>query len=199
MKNRATLIVLSVILLLFFSSCDKKENRLVDYFVEIATIAKTESLITILLDNGTVLTPENTNKLDFKNGERVILNYTPLEKGFIYINSIRAIHISNIQETGYPHERETSPVKIISVWVIGNYLNMSFQVDYHSKPHTIGLYRNMQAEKPTLFFSYSRRDDPPGAPNLSYASFYLGSLNKQDFTIHINTYDGERKFEFNVK
>ena len=198
MKNKSTLIVLSVILLLFFSSCDKKESRLVDYFVEIATVVKTESLLTILLDNGTVLTPENTNKLDFKDGDRVMINYTPLDKGFININSIRAILLANIQEKGYPEMLETSPVKVISVWVSGNYLNISFQVDHHSKPHTIGLFRDMQAEKPTLFFSYSRRDDPPGAPNLSYASFNLESLNKQDFTIYINTYDGERKFELNV-
>lgn len=199
MKNRATLIVLSVILLLFFSSCDKKESRLVDFFVEIATVVKSESLLTILLDNGTVLTPENINKLDFKDGDRVIVNYTPLDKGSININSIRAILLANIKEIGYPDKLETSPVKVISVWVSGNFLNMSFQVDYHSKKHIIDLYRDMQAEKPTLFFSYSRRDDPPGAPNLSYASFNLESLYKQDFTIYINTYDGERKYDLKIK
>ena len=198
MKNRH-LLILSVIILLLVASCDKKETRLVDFLVELATIAKTEASTTILLDNGTVLTPNNASKLDVEEGARVILNYTPLEDGFININSIQRILLANIVEEGYPAKRETSPIKIVSVWVSGNYLNISFQVDYHSKPHNVGLYRDMQADKPTLFFSYSRADDPPGAPTLSYLSFNLESLQKQDFTIYINTYDGERKFEFRMK
>lgn len=198
MKNRHILI-LSVILLLLFSSCEKKETRLDNFFVEFATIAKTEASTTILLDNGKVLTPNNATNVEIKNGDRVILNYTPLDDGFININSIRRILLANIQEEGYPDKREISPIKIVSVWVSGSYLNMSFQVDYHSKSHNIGLYRDKQAGKPTLFFSYSRADDPPGAPTLNYLSFNIASLQKQDFTIYINTYDGERKFEFRMK
>jgi hypothetical protein len=76
---------------------------------------------------------------------------------------------------------------------------MSFYVDYHSKPHAVALYRDMQADKPTLFFSYSKADDPAGAPTLTYLSFDIESLQKQAFNIYINTYDGERKFEFKVK
>ena len=198
MKNRH-LLILSVILLLFVASCSKDEARIVDFFVEFATIAKTPSSTTILLDNGTVLTPNNASNLDIKDGDRVILNYTPLEDGFISINSIRRILLATILEEGFPAKLETSPIKIVSVWVSGKYLNMSFYVDYHSKPHTAALYRDMRVGKPTLYFSYSRGEDPPGAPTLTYLSFSLERLQKQDFTIYINTDDGERKFEFRVK
>lgn len=195
MKNKVILI-LSIIILLFFASCNKEESRLVDFLVEFATISKTESLITVHLDNGRALTPKNTSNLKLKDGDRVIINFTPLENGFININSIRNIFLGRIKEEGYPTNVEISPIKIISVWVSGSYLNMSFEVDCHSKAHAAGLLRNMQADKPTLYFTYSRRDDPPGAPTLLYASFDLGTLQKKKFTIFIKTHEGERKFDF---
>lgn len=198
MKNRHSLI-LSTLLLLLLASCSEKETRIVDFLVEFATVAKTASSTTIVLDNGTVLTPNNAINgeinVDIKDGDRVILNYTPLEDGFISINSIRRILLANILEEGYPAKRKTSPIKIVSVWVSGKYLNMSFYVDYHSKPHTAALFRDMQAGKPTLYFSYSRGEDPPGAPTLTYLSFNIESLQKKNFTIYINTDEGERKFE----
>lgn len=199
MKNKLLLLILSVTLLLLVASCDKKESRLADYLLELATVAKTEASTTMVLDNGTILTPNNASKWDVADGARVILNYTPLEDGFININSMQRILLATIEEEGYPTKRETSPIKIVSVWVSGHYLNMSFYVDYHSKPHAVALYRDMQADKPTLFFSYSKADDPAGAPTLTYLSFDIESLQKQAFNIYINTYDGERKFEFKVK
>jgi hypothetical protein len=54
----------------------------------------------------------------------------------------------------------------------------------------------MSADEQTLYFSYSREDDPLGAPTLSYMSFNLESLQKKNFTVFINTYEGQRKFEF---
>lgn len=199
MKNRQ-LLMLSTIILLLLASCSKEETRIVDYLVEFATVAKIESSTTILLDNGTVLTPSNVTNLEVNDGDRVILNYTPLEDGYININSIRRILLANIEEEGYPANREISPVTIETVWVNGHYLNMSFYIDYHSKPHTAALFRDMQADKPTLYFSYSRGEDPAGAPTLTYLSFNIESLQKQDFTIYINTADdGERKFELKIK
>lgn len=198
MKNRH-LLILSTIILLLATSCSKEETRLVDFLVEFATVAKTASSTTILLDNGTALTPSNATNLEVIDGDRVVLNYTPLKDGYIIINSIRRIPMADIQEEGYPALRKTNPVTIETVWVSGKYLNMSFYVDYHSKPHTVALLKDMQADKPTLYFSYSRGEDPPGAPTLSYLSFNIESLQKQDFAIYINTHDGERKFELKVK
>lgn len=195
MKKSFTLIF-SIFFLLFFVSCDKEENRIVNFLVEFATIAKTETSTTIILDDSTILTPENDPNLNLENMDRIILNYTPLENGLININSVRPIFQDTIKEEGYPNEIETSPIKIISIWVSGNYLNMSLQVDYHSKQHTAALIRDMDADENNLYFIYSREDDPLGAPTLRYISFNLEKLQKQNFTIHINTYDEERVFSF---
>lgn len=193
MKNRLALIFF-VIILLFFPACDKKEIRLDNFLVEFATVIKKDSSLTFQLDNNTVLIPQSPPTIKLENGNRVIINYIPLEKGVIKLNSVRPIFLDTIKEEGYPDKVKTSPIKIISVWVSGKYLNMSFHVDYHSKPHITGLFKDTEAAKPTLYFSYSRGEDPPGAPTLTYLSFDLGSLQEKEFTIHINTYDGVREF-----
>lgn len=194
MRNRLALILL-VITFVFCASCDDKDTRIESFLVEFATIIKQDASITFQLDNGAILTPQKSTNLKLENDNRVILNYTPLDNNLITINSVSPIFVGNIKVEGYPDEVKTSPIKIISSWVSGNYLNMSFQVDYHSKPHSARLYRDMGATKPTLYFSYSRGEDPPGAPTLNYLSFNLKSLQEKEFTLYINTYDGVRKLE----
>ena len=197
MKNKLT-IVFAVIFLSLFFGCQKEDVRIDDYLVELATVIKTESFTKFQLDNGSVLTPKDENKTELNNGSRVILNYSPLDNGFININSVRRIFSDTIREEGYPNEVKTDPIKIISVWVSGKYLNMTFEVDYHSKAHKAGIFINNQSEKPTLYLSYSREDDPAGAPTLTYLSFNIESLQSENFSVYINTYTGMRKIEFKL-
>ena len=193
MKNRLSLILL-VVFFAFSISCEDKDIRINDFFVEFATVIQQDALITFRLDDGTILTPQNQPNLKLENDYRVILNYTSQENSLIIINSVKPIFADNIKEEGYPDEVKKSPIKIISAWVSGNYLNISFQVDYHSKPHSTALYRDMSADKPTLYLSYSRGEDPPGAPTLNYISFNLKSLQEKEFTLYINTHERVRKF-----
>ena len=198
MINKLSLFV-AIIFIPFLLSCEKEIVRIDNYLVEYATVNVTGSTITFRLDNGEVLKPEATaDKLDVEDGDRVILDYTPLEEdGFIKVNRIRKIFLDGIKEEGFPEEVKTSPIKIVTIWVSGHYLNMSFEVDYHSKPHITGLYRDMEADEPILYFSYSREEDPPGAPTLTYLSFDLSSLKRDiPFTVYVNTYDGVREFTF---
>lgn len=198
MINKLSLFV-AIIFIPFLLSCEKEIVRIDNYLVEYATVNVTGSTITFRLDNGEVLKPEATaDKLDVEDGDRVILDYTPLEEdGFIKVNRIRKIFLDGIKEEGFPEEVKTSPIKIVTIWVSGHYLNMSFEVDYHSKPHITGLYRDMEADEPILYFSYSREEDPPGAPTLTYLSFDLNSLESdRPFTVHVNTYDEVREFTF---
>lgn len=198
MKNKLTLLF-SIISLLFLLSCDKELPRTDNFLVEFATVKMVNSSISFELDNENILEPENPTSLDLVNGNRVILNYTPLENGLITINSVRKIFLDTIKEDGFPGEVKTSPIKIISIWVSGNYLNMSFEVDYHSKSHNTAMYRDIDAAETTLYFSYSRGDDPPGAPILNYLSFDLKSLEKKSsFTVYVNSYEGIREFEFQI-
>ncbi|HHW81333.1 MAG TPA: hypothetical protein GX746_06525 [Bacteroidales bacterium] len=198
MRNRATLIFLTLIFLVFVG-CDKDEARIPNYFVEFATVVKTKSSIMFELDNGYVLTPDKSSNYDLDNGNRVILNYTPLESGSIKINSVQVVFLGTIEAVENPSEIESDAVKIISIWKSGKYLNISLQVDYHSKAHSSGLFKDMQLDIPILYFKYSRLDDPPGAPTLKYLSFDIENLRDENFSIYINTHEGERKFDFYIK
>lgn len=196
MKNKLSLLVI-IFFIPFLIACEKESKRIDNYLVEFATVHITNTVITFKLDNGKVLKPEPATNLDIEDGDRIILNYTSLEDEFIKVNQFRKIFVAPIKEEGYPEEVKTSPIKIVSIWVSGDYLNMSFEVDYHSKPHNTAIYRDMQAEEPTLYFSYSRQDDPPGAPSQTYLSFDLNSLeDKTPFTVHVNTDEGMREFVF---
>lgn len=199
MKSKISLLV-AIFIFTLLVGCDKESERIDDYFVELATVNVSASTMTFRLDNGKVLKLESaTTTLDVEDGNRVILDYTPLEGDLIKVNRIRKIFMDVIKEQGYPQDVKTAPIKIVSIWVSGHYLNMSFDVDYHSKPHDAGLYRDMQAEEPTLYFSYSRQDDPPGAPTLTYLSFDLKGLESgTPFTVHVNTEQGMREFEFSL-
>ena len=113
MRNRATLIFLTLIFLVFVG-CDKDEARIPNYFVEFATVVKTKSSIMFELDNGYVLTPDKSSNYDLDNGNRVILNYTPLESGSIKINSVQVVFLGTIEAVENPSEIESDAVKIIS-------------------------------------------------------------------------------------
>ena len=197
MKSKFILLYSFIFILLFFG-CEKEPARIDDFFVEFAIVKKDGNNFTFHLDNGKVLTLKSPTNLDLEDGKRVILNYTPLEGDFIKVNSVRRIFLDSIKVEGYPGDVKTDPVKIISVWVSGNYLNMSLEIDYHSKAHKVGLFRDMKANEQALYFSYSREDDPAGAPTLTYMSFNLESLQKKDFTVYINTYKGKRKLQFQL-
>ena len=194
MRNKDTLIFLTLVLLLFVG-CDKDETRIPDYFVEFATVVKTESSIIFKLDNGNVLTPDDSLNYDLDNGNRVIINYTPLESGSVKINSVKNVFLGKIEAKESPRQIESDPVKIISVWKSGKYLNISLQVDYHSKEHSANLFKDTQSDSSILYFKYSRLDDPPGAPTLTYLSFDIENLQDKNFSVYINTYEGERKFD----
>lgn len=198
MNNKFTLIF-TIIVFSFLLSCEKETTRIADFFVEFATVKLDDSAIRFILDDGAALSPKTVNKLNLAEGDRVILNYTPLEDEYITINSVRKIFVDSVKTEGYPDKVITSPIKIVSIWVSGHYLNMSFEVDYHSKPHTTALFRDPNAERPTLHFSYSREDDPLGAPTQTYLSFDLSSLeNETHFIVYVNTDKGMQMHELQL-
>lgn len=194
MKNKFPILFLLIIIPFLFS-CEKETERLDNFLVEFATVQKTGSTITFKLDNGDILSPNKITAFDLENGNRVLMNYTPLENNTIKINNIRKVFMESYQDKGYPEKVIKDPIKIISIWLSGDYLNMSFEVDYHSKTHTTGLFRDTEAKETTFYFSYSREEDPPGAPTQTYLSFNMEELQDKNFTVIVNTYKGVRKFE----
>lgn len=195
-----------ILFIIFFTtilltlSCSKDEVRLDDYMVKFASVVNIDSSISIKLDNDILLKPTNeANLTNLKDGDRIIINYTLLDENKIKVNGFRKILLGNILHTETIDKIQTDPIKIISIWRSGTYLNMSIEVNYHSQSHKVGLFEDVNnstsIDDKILYFSYSRENDPQGAPTLSYLSFDIKELEKKSFSIIINTYEGVRKIE----
>lgn len=170
------------------------------YLINFATVLKNETSYSFQLDNKKNLIPKELKNYSGKEGQRVLLNYTLLSSDTIKVRSISDIFTASIQTKGFPENLKQDPVNIQSIWVDGNYLNMILEVEYHSKSHTAGLYRNNASPTVDLHFSYSRNDDPRGSSKLFYASFLLTSLKDTEtssvpFRLLINTHEGIREFQ----
>ena len=198
---KSTLLALLIALLLLQAAgCDKEPKRLDDYFVDFTTVQKEGAGYRFLLDNGRLLIPRETDYTG-NEGQRVILNYVPWQGDTVKINHISDIFTGFVQSDGFPERYKNDPVKIQSVWVGGDYLNMIIEVEYHSKAHKVALFRDLSSPTVDLWFSHSREDDPPGYPQMMYASFLLSSLRTQSgdsvpFRVFIQTYDGQREMQF---
>lgn len=172
-----------------------------NYLVEFATLLKEAGSSVFILDNGQRLIPESEEKVSGDSGQRVLLNYVPLEGNAIKINYASPIFTASIEPDGFPERYASDPVKLQSVWVGGNYLNLIVEIEYHSKPHNLALLRDRSSSTIDLYISHSCNDDPPGAPQTMHASFLLTSLKAESnaptipFRLIINTYDGPRVFE----
>lgn len=205
MMRNHTAGLLIFLLLLPFSACEKDSERMDDYLVEFATVEKENSGYCFRLDNGRLLIPEETGNYSEKNGQRVILNYIPLEGDVIRINFVSDIFTGTIQSEGFPQHYSDDPVSIQSVWVGGDWLNLIMETEYHSEPHKIALFRDYSSTTLDLYFSHSSEDDPPGYSKKIYASFLLSDLREQTggipvtFRLMINTYTGIRIFELELK
>jgi hypothetical protein len=199
MKNRFITFFIAI-LLVFITGCKEESWRMDDFKVDFVTVLNENTQFRFQLDNGQILTSINPEVYNGENGQRVVMNYTPLEDNRIRIRGVSNIFTGNIRNEGYSEQLAKEPVRIQSVWFAGNYLNMILEIQVHSVPHTIGLYRNPASETIDLHFSYSRNNDPAGNARMLYASFRLNELREEEnspvsFRLFMNTYSGGREFK----
>lgn len=202
---RREIIVLGLSFLFFLTTgCEKEPERMDDYLVDFATLLKEGSVYRFRLDNNRVLIPTAVTDYAGNNGQRVILNYVPLKGDSIRIRSISDIFTDGIQTDGFPERYSNDPVKILSVWVGGGYLNMILEMEYHSVAHRAALFSDPSSPSVDLWFSHSRENDPRGYPQKLYASFSLQSLRSSTnsavipFRLFINTHTGIRELHLEL-
>lgn len=197
--------ILTTLLLFTLIGCDKEFERLDNYLVDFATVLKQGNNFLFQLDDGKVLTPQGSYNLNSDTGERVILNWVPSNDNIVKINRATPIFTGKIQNEGYPNQYKNHPVKIQSVWVSGIYLNMIFEIEYRSVPHSIAILRDMESQTVDLYFAHTTNNDPRGYPQIMYASFLLSSIldtintTEKPFNFYINTNNGLRSYQFTSK
>lgn len=198
-------IFIIAILLIISQGCQKEPDRIDNYLVDFATLLKEGSIYRFKLDNGRTLIPQKEVSLSVSEGNRVIINWTPLDGDTVKVNKVSPIFTDTIHTVGYPAIYRDDPVKIVSLWVGDIWLNLIIEIEYHSINHSIRLFRDMESEEVTLYLSHSTNNDPPGYSEKIYASFQLSSLRKDEeeletaFKLFINTNSGMREFNLILK
>jgi hypothetical protein len=191
------LVILSLTLI---QGCDKKPERMDDFLAEFATVIKQGDTYRFKLDNGKVLSPIEVKDFHGSDGDRVILYWTPLNGDKIEIKNITPVFSGDVLFEGYPENYKNDPLKIISVWVEGDYLNLILEIEYHSTPHTIALYKDTSTEGTDLYLSHSMNNDPPGYFQIMYASFRLSklkSLKETEVPFRLFIYSNKELRQFN--
>lgn len=191
------LVILSLALI---QGCDKKPERMDDFLAEFATVIKQGDTYRFKLDNGKVLSPIDVKDFHGSDGDRVILYWTPLNGDKIEIKNITPVFSGDVLFEGYPENYKNDPLKIISVWVEGDYLNLILEIEYHSTPHTIALYKDTSTEGTDLYLSHSMNNDPPGYFQIMYASFRLSklkSLKETEVPFRLFIYSNKELRQFN--
>ncbi|MDD3074918.1 MAG: NigD-like C-terminal domain-containing protein [Proteiniphilum sp.] len=194
--------LIRILVVLLLTSCEAEPERLDDYFLEFATVKWDGGECLFRLDNGRLLIPQSTDYTG-KEGQRVVLSYTPLQGDTVKINRVSEIFTAPLLTEGFPNKLAKEPVKIQSIWVGGDYLNMIIETEYHSKPHKVALFQDTTSSTIDLHFSHSRESDPPGYPQVMYCSFLLESLRTKNedfipFRLFIHTYDGLREIPYTL-
>ena len=198
MKQKLSALLIIPILLLI-AGCKKTDERMPDFRVDFATVVEKNGALSFLLDNQKLLTPQASVNYLGKPGQRVIINYILSEGETVEIKKVTDIFTGNIENAGYPDKLHKDPVAIRSIWVSGGYLNVIFEIEYHSKKHEIALFRNFNSPSIDLYFSHSKNNDLPGYTQTQYASFSLKNITNsgaQPFYVFIETSKGVRKFTF---
>lgn len=191
------LVILSLTLI---QGCDKKPERMDDFLAEFATVIKQGDTYRFKLDNGKVLSPIDVKDFHGSDGDRVILYWTPLNGDKIEIKNITPVFSGDVLFEGYPENYKNDPLKIISVWVEGDYLNLILEIEYHSTPHTIALYKDTSTDGTDLYLSHSMNNDPPGYFQIMYASFRLSklkSLKETEVPFRLFIYSNKELRQFN--
>ena len=191
-------------LLLLVTACEKEPSRTDNFRIEFATVLKPAEKTTFQLDNHKILIPKELKDYSGKDGQRVVVNYTPWRGDTVKVNNVSDIFTGSIKTSDAPDKLTKDPLKIQSVWVGANYLNLILEIEYYNKSHTIGLFRDTNASGIELHLSHSKNNDPPGYAQKLYASFSLAAIQSANgsptpFRLFINTPSGTRVFELEVK
>lgn len=208
------IIVISLIAIFTFNSCNDEGYSLGNYRLDIATvnsIGSDSGTFYLTLDNGSTLLPvasDSYYKPQFN--KRVIVNYTLLSDQMgeydhaIKINAIQDILTKEVIDLTSENEKEIGddPIKILDLWTGDHFLNIHFGYNTGGeKIHTVNLVRNKLDKITTtttpngavvLEFRHNANNDPQKYGAKNYAAFDLRPFqteNKDSVNFIIKVFD----------
>lgn len=202
--------------LLVLTACKKEEEDIYGiFYLDIVTCHK---------DNGaTYFTCQKTDSAPMDTlcpigtvdesktgeGERVLLQFRPIEeqgehRKQIEILALSSIHFDTLRVVSHEKMAElpNDTLYLQSVWKTGDFLNLRYRIDYHSRPHSIMLVADQsQLNSDTLKVElrHSRNDDPEGHWTNLYSSFNIGACRSRPYTtlqLYVNQVNFNYKYYY---
>lgn len=190
------------------ASCNDDDGYSLDNFtVNIATVVDSDDLFYLKLDNGQKLWVA-APVMSKPKAERAIINYTLLSDNISnYDHAIRLNRISTVLtkdiiyiDPANVEEQDSignDPIKIISIWEGGDYLNIKFGFNFGEKyQHLVNMVADdadfdISNNPVRLEFRHNKYDDPELYGVQDYICFNLKQYKKAALEAGIN----ELKFE----
>lgn len=213
--KRAWLYVISILPLLLFTACKGEEEDIYGIFYADIVTCHTGSEGLHFSYQTTDSTPADTLyptspvTETIKEGERVLLQFRPVEqlaehRKRIEVQALSAIHFDTLRVVGHNNmdKLPDDTLYLQSVWKTGDFLNLRYRIDYHSRPHSIMLITDeetLSGDTLKLQLRHSRNDDPEGHWSNMYSSFNISACRKHPYTtiqLYVNQVNFNHKFYY---
>lgn len=185
---------IGILLLFLVMSCNDDSNLYESNHIGIATVENpTQSTaFDFRLDDRTFMHTNTAGLLNYKpkDGQRIIANYSFIEKVSPTSNSVNVVKLNDVYEIltkGIfkikPAQQDSignDQIEIRNIWIGSDYLNVEFVYPGYNKTHYISLVsdstKTYTDNKTHLEFRHNANGDYPSNSKWGMASFNLSSL-----------------------
>lgn len=201
--------------LLVMTSCEKEEDVYGIFYLDIVTCHQ-ENGATYFTYQTTDSAPMDTlcpvgavDESKTGEGERVLLQFRPIEEWSktrkqIEILALSSIHFDTLRVVSHEKMAELpdDTLYLQSVWKTGDFLNLRYRIDYHSRPHSIMLVADestLEGDTLKVELRHSRNDDPEGHWSNLYSSFNISGYRNRPYTtlqLYVNQVNFNYKYYY---
>ncbi|HIZ26912.1 NigD-like protein [Barnesiella sp. An55] len=202
-------------LLLATTACEKEEDIYGVFYLDIVTCHHHDGntyfthQATDSAPMDTLYPTETPNESLTAEGVRVLLQYKPLEslgenRERIEIQALSAIHFDTLRLVSHEQlaQLPNDTLYLQSIWKTGDFLNLRYRIDYHSRPHGIRLVADestLESDTLKVELRHSRNDDPEGHWTNLYSSFNIEAYRSRPYTtlqVYVNQVNFDYKYYY---
>lgn len=206
---------LLALLLLLTTACEQEEDIYGIFYADIVTCHRSNSG-TYFTHQATDSAPLDTlypvgtvNEAKTGEGVRVLLQYRPVEtlgenRQRVEIQTLSSIHFDTLRLVSHEQMAQLpdDTLYLQSVWKTGDFLNLRYRIDYHSRPHTLMLVADessLAGDTLKMELRHSRNDDPEGHWTNLYSSFNIEGYRSRPYTtlqLYVNQVNFNYKYYY---
>ena len=176
--NKLPTTYLTLLLLLLLGCNDEVDYGIGEYRVDLVKVISGSEFS--LLNNDETLLRSSNSLRSYKEGDRILLNYSYSESGnFVKINTATTVFCDTIIDLSKVKNIGNDALTLENCWLGLNYLNITCSFDYYKEKARVALIlerTSIDNKTCYLSFRYDKNEDTSGSLRRLYASFDLEEL-----------------------